>query len=831
MSSRRRHHTSDRRVSRFLHASLQLDAISRCTSEQDVSDTLATFPSDIKDVYHQTWTRIVSQTPSNVLLAEAVLLWVSNAARSMTIEELRHAVATHPETHKFERKRLASASTLMSLCCGLVIVGEKTKLVRFIRGYLVVIVGIFSDILSTDYTAKETLHERLCESFLHPNSLLASVCITHLAGCGFRDTKIDLEDEYKVALQTDPLLAYTSESWVTHARRSLGNHSETDLKIAHFVEECKAFPSFTVPGYSTEFDILTSLHVYALCTLQAPRTLAELSKAGGVNAATSKTKKTPLMLASWCGNTAMVKVLAGLEETQMNLTDIDRWSALMFAADGGHEDTAKLLLSHPEIQVNIVDDNGWSALTEATRYGHQGIGKALLARPDVQVNMVSNEGWSALIVAASEGHQGIVEVLLARLDIQVNMVNNRGWSALIFAASNGHQGIVEVLLARPEIQVNIADNKGWSALMVAASAGHQGIVKALLARPEIQVNSVNNEQGPALIFAASNGHQGIVEALLVRPEIQVNMVDDEGWSALMDAAQDGHQGIVEALLARPETQVNMLSDEGESALMLAASEGHQAIVKVLLARPEIQVNMVNNEGWSALMAAAGYGHQGAVQALLMSPEIQVDLVSADGESALSRAIIRGDEGIAKALRAHIEAQTQVTIPTRKSSLPIQVTSAHSHLTDADQLPPPTHFAFDPVTVLEMGDAVGEVVVEASHATKARKTVALELGPESSARATNEPSPLLASNLGLSAPIATILPVPDLAHDSRQPTPERCEDWIPSRAQPVGWGPSRCTANSIGLSGTLKGLGQWTPMPRSPTPITVPAQSTMNSDVD
>ena len=84
-------------------------------------------------MYHQTWTRLLGLTPKNVLLAKAVLVGLSNAARSMSIEELRHAVATHPETLKFERKRLASAATLMSLCCGLVTMEEETKLVRFIR--------------------------------------------------------------------------------------------------------------------------------------------------------------------------------------------------------------------------------------------------------------------------------------------------------------------------------------------------------------------------------------------------------------------------------------------------------------------------------------------------------------------------------------------------------------------------------------------------------------------------------------------------------------------------------------------------------------------------
>ena len=120
-------------MTRFLHASLQLEAIGRCSSAHDVIETLEQFPSDIKEAYHQTWSRICNQTPNNILLAKAVLVWVINAARSMTMEGLRRAIATHPDTHKFEAKRLVSTSTLVTLCCGMVTVEEETKLVRLVR--------------------------------------------------------------------------------------------------------------------------------------------------------------------------------------------------------------------------------------------------------------------------------------------------------------------------------------------------------------------------------------------------------------------------------------------------------------------------------------------------------------------------------------------------------------------------------------------------------------------------------------------------------------------------------------------------------------------------
>ncbi|KAH6909839.1 hypothetical protein BKA70DRAFT_1148398, partial [Coprinopsis sp. MPI-PUGE-AT-0042] len=183
----------------FLHASLQLEALCECATAHEVRQTLEGFPSRIEDVYLQTWHRILGQKPSHVLLAKATLVWVLNASRSMTIEELERAVATSPETFKFEPNRLAPGTTLIAFCRGLVMFEEESRLVRLIH-----------------YTAKETLQRLLSDSFPHPHAHLATICITHLTGCGFQNTTIRSEDEFTAALKADPLLAYASGAWATH---------------------------------------------------------------------------------------------------------------------------------------------------------------------------------------------------------------------------------------------------------------------------------------------------------------------------------------------------------------------------------------------------------------------------------------------------------------------------------------------------------------------------------------------------------------------------------------------------------------------------------------
>ncbi|KAH6889033.1 ankyrin repeat-containing domain protein [Coprinopsis sp. MPI-PUGE-AT-0042] len=623
----------------FLHASLQIDALGECLSAQDVTDTLKAFPSSIEDVYRQTWARISNESHKHASLAKAVLVWVLNASRSMTIDELERAVATSPDTHKFEPRRLVPETTLVSLCGGLIAVEEESRLVRLVH-----------------YTAKDTLEDLLHDTFPYPHSLLAAVCMTHLTDSGFQNTIINSEDEFRSVLEKDPLLAYVSEAWAFHAREELGS-KDIRRRTAQFLTGVTAFPAFTSLDRSWYFDILTAIQILGLYDL--PLALIDDTAAGNPNLVTKLHQQSALAIASRFGHEQPVASLLTISEIEVNLIEDDGWSALMEASRHGHTRIVALLLAHPGILVNLCGNGGWSALTLAVRHGHEGTVKLLLAHPDIQVNLVNNEGWSALMMAARCGYEGTVKLLLAHPDIQVNLVENDEWSALILAARHGYEGTIKLLLAHPDIQVNLADNEGWSALMKAASEGHEGTVKLLLANPDIQVNLVDDRGWSALMMAARDGYEGTVKLLLADPDIQVNLVDNEGWSALMKVARDGYEGTVKPLLAHPDIQVNLVDDKGWSALMKAARDGHEGIVKLLLAHPDIQANQVDNEDWSALMLAASEDHEGTIKLLLAHPDIQANQVDNEDWSALMLAASEDHEGTIKLLLAHPDIQVNL----------------------------------------------------------------------------------------------------------------------------------------------------------------------------
>lgn len=110
-----------------------MEALRQCIRLQDLEDTLEEFPQDIKDIYSRTWERVLAQPPKYVKLAELVFLWILYAGQELKIDELRRAVAINPKDYAPESKRMVPEALLVSVCCGLVALDPKSRIVRLIR--------------------------------------------------------------------------------------------------------------------------------------------------------------------------------------------------------------------------------------------------------------------------------------------------------------------------------------------------------------------------------------------------------------------------------------------------------------------------------------------------------------------------------------------------------------------------------------------------------------------------------------------------------------------------------------------------------------------------
>ncbi|KAH6879578.1 hypothetical protein BKA70DRAFT_1576192 [Coprinopsis sp. MPI-PUGE-AT-0042] len=401
----------------FLHASLQLATLCECPNVREVKKTLATFPSNIEDQYRKTWQRILDLAPAKSLLARNALTWVVHATRSLTIEELLEVVATCPDTHRFEQDCLVQEATLIGLCHGLVIVEEKTRLVRLVH-----------------YTAKDTLEHLIIENSPQPHALLSAVCLARLTDSGFLRTELNYKYELKGVLEAEPFLSYAYDSWSTHAQQSLADPLTTS-RMTDFVADCHAFPVIYNRGLLLleEFDVLGPLHLVAYFNL--PITLAGSDSLRNPNEGTAGRRSTALHLACMQGHDDAVKELLHLP----NISDM--------------KGVAHLLIACPGLNINAAEHDGWTALIWASVEGHKGIVALLLSHTDIDVNAADTTHYTALIWASRRGHEEVVALLLARPDINVNAADHYKETALTEAVRNGLEDMVRLLLTHPSIQV------------------------------------------------------------------------------------------------------------------------------------------------------------------------------------------------------------------------------------------------------------------------------------------------------------------------------------------------------------------------------------------
>ncbi|KAH6902529.1 ankyrin repeat domain-containing protein 28, partial [Coprinopsis sp. MPI-PUGE-AT-0042] len=521
----------------FLHAKLQLEALRRCISALDVEETLEAFPTDIEAIYMKTWERILAQAPKHSMLAKLILLWITHADGEMEIDMLRRAVATSPETHIFDPKRMVPEALILSVCCGLVSVDKKTKLVRLIH-----------------YTTQDAILPRILELFPVPHALLAHVCIAHVTTCGFQnygETAIDYkawsrrEADFKTLIHNDSLIAYAHRSWLQHTA------------------QCDHYPPViaAVAGL-----VLNSTHF----------PLREARDFGG-----------PLHVAAFYGLEVLGPPAAQLQSPNAQ-TQHYKDSPLILAVEHGHLACTKALLSLADVDVNLRDCVGGSALALAIKEEHIKCLQLLLKSPGIDLD-AEHEGFTALLSACYGGHLEAVKVLLEFPGIEIDAVDLEGWTALICATSRGHLEVVKLLLGLPGIDINTKDTEGWTALMHAIWTGHTEVAKLLLGLPDIDTNAGDEEGCTALILAAEYGHAEIVKHLLEVPGIDINWVCTHNeWTALMVAAHEGHTDIVKQLLSAPGMDVNVVSKpSGETALSHASKQGHREIVDLLLAFPGI----------------------------------------------------------------------------------------------------------------------------------------------------------------------------------------------------------------------------------------------------
>ncbi len=173
----------------------------------------------LTDDYSKLVTRINSQPLDHRRLAKYVLTWVAFAKRSLTAEEIRHALAADMgrQLSPVGKDDLYDIPDVVSVCAGLVTFEEVSNTAR-VRHYAVQNF-IEAKISAIDGGPDESRQMSAPGSALRvAHGQLALACITYLSFTAFQNGRHNAGTEPKGRLEAYPLYEYAAGNWSYHAQ-------------------------------------------------------------------------------------------------------------------------------------------------------------------------------------------------------------------------------------------------------------------------------------------------------------------------------------------------------------------------------------------------------------------------------------------------------------------------------------------------------------------------------------------------------------------------------------------------------------------------------------
>ena len=632
--------------------------------------------------YEEALQRIESQKLGCQQLAKSIMSWIVCAQKQLTTPELRYALAIEDESSELDEDNLPDMSEVITVCAGLVIIDEKSDVVRLVH-----------------YTAQDFFERTTSVWAPFAEEMIAKSCLTYLSlesvveSCSNFVARKGSTGVYDDLCRDNVLVRYAAYYWGYHAEK--GWTDSVERRVIGFLEDKKRVTTcFDVnfdprgPAIGRRREV-TAMHLLAYLGL--PTVMSKLLCEGHFPDAKTTNGKTPLFYACCKG----VGPIAG-----------------------GQEEVVRLLLSQKGVDVNSMDESGSAPLSMAAWYDRAAIATSLLNHQGIRINSRNNRGQTPLMVAVETESITTAQILLERYGIeQLDVTAGEGADLLDLVITKGSNTIARHLLQRynirvspkAELEYDRIDCHGGTALTKAVEAGNHEIANLLLHRAGIQLShhdlmaiiafantgGVRTEQRnnlkttlkatklyvedncgrKLLVFSAvlrlrvvlnlslkpdgvwmNRGPENVSKillsvvrfgledavVLLLRTEnIQPNFGDELGRTALMVGAEEGYECIVGMLLKEDDVNVNSTDCDDRNALMLAAQSGSSRVVAMLLDDPGVRRNERDKDGRTALMLAAQSGYHYVVAMLLKSSPVWTNYRDKDGRTALMLAAQSG----------------------------------------------------------------------------------------------------------------------------------------------------------------------------------------------
>ena len=676
----------------WLHLIFDVIETSLDSSKIRLERLVQKIPATVDEAYEKLLMR--NTDPESAAQARRLLHVVVAATRPLALHEMNIAIAID-EKLKDEEPFQSYAEldldddmpfkTKIRNICGLFVSIHDSKV------YLIHQTAREFLVSRTDSPNFSTLGTETWKHSLNPvesNHVLVNICLAYLL--------LSNLDSSEHTAQITSFLTYSAEHWFTHFHKAKIGTENSILKSTLSVCDTQS----------------GTFHRWFPLYWQSQEAAHYSAPAANI-----------LMIACYFGLEAIVKLLLGMDDVELNCMDVCNRTPLSWAVSEGHIEVVRLLLEKDGVDFNLKDNRGLTPFAWAVEMNHTQIVKILLEKSEIDINVKNKKDWTPFAMAIVRRQFEIVKLMLEKDNLDLNSQNgNSGETPLILALKISDEveaiEISKLLLAKQEVDVNLRDYTEKTALhRLAQLEGSIERIKLLLKRADVDVRSyckvtrqtalaaavlsespmvaksiLENtnvdtilpfDAGQVLLYAIQYGQIEMVKSMLNIENIDLNHKDSVGRTLLSVAAESPHFECLELLLKHKRLDLSHRDNDIETLLIRTARAGNDGGVQLLLENNMMKVNNKDKYGLTTLSWAAKCGHLKIVKILIQIKGIEFNPKDLTGRTPLSWAAEAGYSNVVKLLLNQNEVEFDIVDNFGRT--PLSLAAEEGHLEVAELL--------------------------------------------------------------------------------------------------------------------------------------------------
>lgn len=389
---------------RFIWATLQLDLISRLTTDKSISESLLRLPHGINSTYFRLLEQVVERNPENAATVVKALSWLTSVTIPITLGQLVEAISIDPgDTNREPEKIMTDGRDLLQILGSLVAV-DSTKLDP--------VVSLTHHTLYEFLTSNELRTHGLLSHFFVPASFSADIGITCLQYLSFSDFESPCRDEEQLEERQRSFRFLSFAALCFDAQiEAVGGMAPRLTKGRDFLK------LFLKPGFDAKQNFTSWQQIY----------YDEVD--------VSHYSQDPLQYMEHSLDFSSYNSLF-LEALMPDLLCSQGYSPLHTAAIIGKEQDARVILGQRPELLETRSPSGHTALHFAAMYGHAGIVGLLLKR-GASIDARNNSGSTPFYHAARSGCVRAMD-LLYQAGSEINPKTWDDWTPIFEAIENQH---------------------------------------------------------------------------------------------------------------------------------------------------------------------------------------------------------------------------------------------------------------------------------------------------------------------------------------------------------------------------------------------------------